>query len=134
MSNVFQFNFEQTYKDVDVAGKVYRVEFNDDALVKYQKEIKRFKEESEELQTLVENYKDASDEEIEELMKKQKVVTKHVVETFLGKDTFEELYEKAGRSAKNLLSLVWYLNDLYVEETLKKSEKEQSKYLANLKK
>ncbi|EJR42151.1 hypothetical protein IIK_05654 [Bacillus cereus VD102] len=134
MSNVFQFNFEQTYKDVDVAGKVYRVEFNDDALVKYQKEIKRFKEESEELQTLVENYKDASDEEIEELMEKQKVVTKHVVETFLGKDTFEELYEKAGRSAKNLLSLVWYLNDLYVEETLKKSEKEQSKYLANLKK
>ena len=134
MSNVFQFNFEQTHKDVDVAGKVYRVEFNDDALVKYQKEIKRFEEESEELQTLVESYKDASDEEIEELMEKQKEVTKHVVETFLGEGTFEELYEKAGRSAKNLLSLVWYLNDLYVEETLKKSEKEQSKYLANLKK
>lgn len=40
MSQVFQFNFEKTYKEVDVAGKVYQVEFNDDAINKYQKSLK----------------------------------------------------------------------------------------------
>lgn len=134
MSNVFQFNFEQTYKEVNVAGTVYKVEFNDDALAKYQKELKNFEKETKELQSLVPDIDNATDEKIDELMEKQRAIAKHVVETFLGENTFEELYEKAGRSVNNLLSLVHYLNDLYVEEELSRSEKASSKYLANLKK
>ncbi|MGG0282914.1 hypothetical protein ABEY37_24910 [Bacillus pacificus] len=134
MSQVFQFNFEKTYKEVDVAGKLFKVEFNDDALNRYQKSLKRFKVSTEELQNTATDYEKATDEEIDALSEKQKEITKDVVDTFLGNGAFEELYDIAGRSVANLLSLVHYLNDLYAEETLKKTNESQSKYLANLKK
>jgi len=134
MSQVFQFNFEKTYKEVDVAGKLFKVEFNDAALNRYQKSLKRFKVSTEELQNTATDYEKATDEEIDALSEKQKEITKDVVDTFLGDGAFEELYDIAGRSVANLLSLVHYLNDLYAEETLKKTNESQSKYLANLKK
>ncbi len=55
------------------------------------------------------------------------------METFLGENTFDELYEKAGKSISNLISLVDYLNNLYIEEAKEKAEKAQAKYLANIK-
>ncbi|MGH0601143.1 hypothetical protein [Bacillus mycoides] len=134
MSQVFQFNFEKTYKEVDVAGNIFKVEFNDDALNRYQKSLKRFKTSTDELQKSISDYEKATDEEIDSLAVKQKEITKDVVDTFLGEGAFEKLYDLSGRSVANLLSLVHYLNDLYAEETLKKSEQSQSKYLANLKK
>lgn len=130
----FKFEFEKTYKEVDVAGKLFKVEFNDDALNKYQKALKQFKRGTEELQSMIPDFEAASDKEIDALTEKQKDLTKQVVETFLGEGTFEELYEIAGRAVANLLSLVHYLNDIYVEESMKTAEKSQSKYLANLKK
>ncbi|KAA6457010.1 MULTISPECIES: hypothetical protein [Bacillus cereus group] len=134
MSQVFQFNFEKTYKEVDVAGKLFKVEFNDDALNRYQKSLKRFKASTEELQNAATDYEKATDSEIDALSERQKEITKDVVDTFLGNGAFEELYDIAGRSVANLLSLVHYLNDLYAEETFKKTNESQSKYLANLKK
>ncbi|PFO79958.1 hypothetical protein COJ87_05955 [Bacillus cereus] len=134
MSQVFQFNFEKTYKEVDVAGKVYQVEFNDDALNKYQKALKRFEKSTKELQKFIPDFENATDKEIDALTAKQKEITKDVVDVFLGEDAFEELYDIAGRSVGNLLSLVHYLNELYAEEMIKKSDTAQSKYLANLKK
>ncbi|HDR7248227.1 TPA: hypothetical protein QCX05_003240 [Bacillus pacificus] len=130
----FKFEFEKTYKEVDVAGKLFKVEFNDDALNKYQKALKQFKRGTEELQSMIPDFEAASDKEIDAVTEKQKDLTKQVVETFLGEGTFEELYEIAGRAVANLLSLVHYLNDIYVEESMKTAEKSQSKYLANLKK
>ncbi|ANT40247.1 MULTISPECIES: hypothetical protein [Bacillus] len=134
MSQVFQFNFEKTYKEVDVAGKVYQVEFNDDAINKYQKSLKSFGKKTKEVQGLIPDYEKATDEEIDNLMNKQKELVKHVVETFLGEGTFEDLYEKAGKSVGNLMTLVDYLNNLYLEEAKEKAEKVQAKYLANVKK
>lgn len=130
----FKFEFEKTYKEVDVAGKLFKIEFNDDALNKYQKALKQFKRGTAELQSMIPDFEAASDKEIDAVTEKQKDLTKQVVETFLGEGTFEELYEIAGRAVANLLSLVHYLNDIYVEESMKTAEKSQSKYLANLKK
>ncbi|MDA1582109.1 hypothetical protein [Bacillus cereus group sp. TH228LC] len=130
----FKFEFEKTYKEVDVAGKIYKVEFNDDALNRYQKSIKRFKSATEELQNSITDYENTTDEDIDTSTEKQKEITKDFIDTFLGEGAFEDLYDIAGRAVANLLSLVHYLNDLYVEEHLKKQSESQSKYLANLKK
>ncbi|MGN4448231.1 hypothetical protein ACTFOB_25605 [Bacillus cereus group sp. MYBK79-1] len=130
----FKFEFKKTYKEVDVAGKLFKVEFNDDALNKYQKSLKRFKDSTNELQNSIADYEKATDEEIDAATEKQKEITKDVVETFLGEGTFEELYEIAGRAVANLLGLVHYLQEIYIEESMKTAEKSQSKYLANLKK
>lgn len=129
-----KFEFKKTYKEVDVAGKVYQVEFNDEAINKYQKSLKSFGKKTKEVQNLILDYDKATDEEIDNVMNKQKELVKHVVETFLGENTFDELYEKAGKSIGNLMSLVDYLNNLYIEEAKEKAEKAQAKYLANIKK
>ncbi|MES1053447.1 hypothetical protein FOA24_31285 [Bacillus thuringiensis] len=130
----FKFEFEKSYKEVDVAGTVYRVEFNDESLTRYQKELKNFDKESKELQDLIPDYETATDEEIDTVMNKQKELVKRAIETFFGKDTFDELYEKAGKSVSNLTGLMNYLTDIYVEESKGKAEQAQAKYVANIKK
>ncbi|PEB19730.1 hypothetical protein COO08_05310 [Bacillus toyonensis] len=130
----FTFNFEKTYKEIDVAGTLYQVEFNDEAITKYQKSFKRFDKEIKVVTDKISDYESATDEVIEETAKKQKEVVKDIVETFLGEGTFDSLYEKAGKSSTNLMGLVHYLNGLYVEEERKKAEETRNKYLSNVKK
>ncbi|MYW24985.1 hypothetical protein GTY48_15565 [Bacillus thuringiensis] len=130
----FTFNFEKTYKEIDVAGTLYQVEFNDEAITKYQKAFKRFDKEIKVVTDKISDYESATDEVIEETAKKQKEVVKDIVETFLGEGTFDSLYEKAGKSSTNLMGLVHYLNGLYVEEERKKAEETRNKYLSNVKK
>ncbi|ARJ26059.1 hypothetical protein B7492_34065 (plasmid) [Bacillus mycoides] len=130
----FKFEFEKTYKEVDVAGRVYQVEFNDEALTKYQKAFKRFDKEIKIVTKGIQDYETATDELIEETAQKQKELVKDIVETFLGEGTFEDLYEKAGRSSTNLMGLVHYLNEIYLDETQKKADETRNKYLSNVKK
>ncbi|MGR5983431.1 hypothetical protein [Bacillus cereus] len=130
----FKFEFEKTYKEIDVAGTVYQVEFNDEAITKYQKAFKRFDKEIKVVTDSISDYESATDESIEEVAKKQKEVVKDIVETFLGDGSFDSLYEKAGKSSTNLMGLVHYLNGLYVEEEKKKADETRNKYLNNVKK
>ncbi|MDC2867561.1 hypothetical protein [Bacillus sp. BP-3] len=130
----FKFEFEKTYKEVDVAGELYKVEFNDEALTKYAKSFKTLEKDTKDVVESVKDIENATDEEIEELVLKQKEKTKYIVETFLGEGTFENLYEKAGRSSANLMGLINYLNEIYIDETNKKTDEARNKYLSNVKK
>ncbi|PFW55873.1 hypothetical protein COL13_17870 [Bacillus cereus] len=130
----FKFEFEKTYKEIDVAGTVYQVDFNDESITKYQKAFKRFDKEIKVVTDSISDYESATDEVIEEVANKQKEVVKDIVETFLGEGTFDSLYEKAGKSSANLMGLVHYLNGLYVEEEKKKADETRNKYLNNVKK
>lgn len=130
----FKFEFEKTYKEIDVAGTVYQVDFNDESITKYQKAFKRFDKEIKVVTDSISDYESATDEVIDEVSEKQKEVVKDIVETFLGEGTFDSLYEKAGKSSTNLMGLVHYLNGLYVEEEKKKADETRNKYLNNVKK
>ncbi|MBO1628191.1 hypothetical protein [Bacillus arachidis] len=130
----FKFEFEKTHKEVDIAGEIHRVDFNDDSILKYGKAFKKFDKDSKEVTGLIQNFETATDEEIEQLSVKQKELVKDIVETFLGEGTFDTLYEKAGRSSANLMGLVHYLNEIYIEESRKKSDETRNKYLSNVKK
>jgi len=136
MTQAYQFNFEKTYKEIDVSGDIYHVEFNDEALTRYQKAVKRFNQGIKEAQSALEkvNIETDSDDEIQKVSDKQKDVVKDVVEVFLGEGTFEGLYEKAGKSVMNLMSLVNYLIDIYSSEMKSKTEDARKKYLENVKK
>lgn len=132
----FTFNFEKTHKDIDVAGKIYTVEFNDDAQLRYQKAIKVFQKDSTALQKHADKIDliEGSDEEIDKMNEMQKNTVKKLIETYLGEGAFDELYEKSGRSVINLMSLVYYLIDLYRSEETEKIKNTRDKYLNNVKK
>ncbi|HDX9563601.1 hypothetical protein P4195_29470 [Bacillus thuringiensis] len=130
----FRFDFEKTYKEIDVAGKVYKVAFDDDAMLKYQIASKEYEAKVQEVQDLVPDIEKASIEELKLLNEKQKELFKETIELFLGDDTFEELYEKAGRSVIQLTGLLDYLTGLVEEELKSQSASVQDKYLQNKKK
>ncbi|MEN1938977.1 hypothetical protein AAIE21_26490 [Paenibacillus sp. 102] len=130
----FKFEFEKTYKEVDIAGQVYRVNFDDESLTKYHKAFSRFDKKIKEATGIIKDYETATDEDFEETAQKQKEVTRDIVETFLGEGTFDDLYEKAGKSSTNLMGLVHYLNSIYLEENQKKADEARNKYLSNVKK
>ncbi|MFA2694782.1 hypothetical protein [Bacillus mycoides] len=134
VSNVFQFNFEKTYKEIDVAGKLYRVAFDDDSMLQYQVSFKEYEVKVQEAQKLVPDVQEATVEQLKEMAEKQKELMKDAIEIFLGADTFEELYEKAGRSSMNLVGLIDYMTNLVQDELQKSASKVNNKYLANIKK
>ncbi|HDR7795311.1 TPA: hypothetical protein QCY19_003982 [Bacillus luti] len=130
----FKFEFAKTYKEVEVAGKVYKVEFNDKAQTNYQKAFTKFGKEIKSITGSITDYESATDAEIEASSQKQKEAIKEFVETFLGEGTFDSLYEKAGKSSENLMDLVHYLNEIHITESQKKVNEKRNKYLSNVKK
>lgn len=54
----------KTYKEIDVAGTVYKIAFDDDAMLKYQIASKEYEAKVQEVQTLVPDIEKASVEEL----------------------------------------------------------------------
>jgi CHASE3 domain sensor protein len=134
MSNTFNFEFKQSYKEVTIAGENFRVNFDDDAMLAYQVAFKEYEKKVAEVQSLVKDYSTASAEELRAMADKQKEITKEALELFLGEGTFEGLYDKAGRSSMNMISLIDMLMKMVEEELLAQAGEVNNKYLANLKK
>jgi hypothetical protein len=129
-----QFTFEKTYKEIDVAGKLYKVNFDDDSIIKYQEGFLAYEKKAAEAKDMVTDFTKASIEEIKEVNAKQKEIMSEAIELFLGVDTFEELYEKSGRSLLNLFSLIDYLTNLVETELRNKAGNQLNEYLQNAKK
>jgi len=134
VENKFQFNFEKTYREIDVAGKLYKVSFDDESMFKYQECFVAYEKKAKELQAEEVDIREATPEQLRDMNAKQREVVKDAIEIFLGEDTFEELYEKAGRSIMNLFSLVNYLTKLVEAELRAKAGSNLDAYLTQTKK
>ncbi|PED73061.1 hypothetical protein CON97_05500 [Bacillus pseudomycoides] len=134
VENKFQFNFEKTYREIDVAGNLYKVSFDDESMLKYQEGFVAYEKKAKELQAEEVDIREATPEQLRDMNAKQREVVKDAIEIFLGEDTFEELYEKAGRSIMNLFSLVNYLTKLVEAELRAKAGSNLDAYLTQTKK
>lgn len=120
MSNVVQFNFEKTYKEIDINGELYRMEMNDEV--------------QEQIMDLHDRYKEQMEVDVEKLSaedrksntKKQKQIMLEMIDTLLGEGSGEKLYELSGRSSVGLLKLVRQLNEMF-EDFLGESYQEEKK-------
>lgn len=123
-----KFEFKKTYEEIEVGSKTYRMEFNDDKVKEYQDEFLQLKKDYEELMKVDEeefdNEKDAL-KHFDEI----KEVAKRAIETLLGKDTFDEIYEESGKSIVNVYDLVWYLGEVVNERGSQNREDRRKKYL-----
>jgi hypothetical protein len=122
-----KFEFKKTFKEIDINGEIYRVSFDDEAMDRYMDVATDARDEFKALDQFdVEN---ASKEELHGHRDKQKEAVKKVIEAFLGEESFDGLYEMAGRSVLNLMSLVSYLIDLYEQEQSEALDVKKDKYL-----
>ncbi|WP_077735630.1 hypothetical protein [Bacillus sonorensis] len=112
---VKKFEFKKTYEEIEAAGKVYRLYFDDERLKRYLVMIEKFKD----IQTP--DIKSITKEEIDRVMDKQAEDLKEITETLLGDGAFDELYEASGRSIHNMAELVKYLFELVNEYVTEKN-------------
>ncbi|MBJ8031422.1 hypothetical protein [Bacillus cereus group sp. N21] len=129
-----QFTFEKTYKEIDVAGTLYKVNFDDESMLKYQEGFVSYEKKAKELQNEAIDFREASPDVLRAMNLQQRELMSEAIELFLGEDTFEELYEKAGRSLMNLVSLIDYLTKIVEEELRAKSGNNLDAYLTQTKK
>lgn len=122
-----KFEFKKTYEEVEIAGKVFRIDLNDDKVFEYQDSFNKYgKEMQEDSGTDIESF---GKEEQKAFFDKQLQRIKEVIEIMLGKDSFEHIYEASGRSIINLAELVTYLSNLIGEKTVNIRDEKKKKYV-----
>jgi hypothetical protein len=122
-----KFEFKKTYEEVDIAGKVYKIEFNDDKIREYQEKFFSFQTDAEEYLKVDETK--LTKEERWEHFEKGKQVARNVIDTLLGEGSFDELYEKSGRSIANMYDLIWYLAEIVQERNARNREEKRQQYV-----
>ncbi|WP_199425756.1 hypothetical protein [Thermaerobacillus caldiproteolyticus] len=122
-----KFEFDKAYEEIEINGKAYRVDFSDDKLKQYQDMLSEFYQEAQEIEQA--DIEKMTPEEQTALLEKQRQNMKTLTETMLGKGTFEELFELAGRSTWNYLKLIEFLAEIIRERFEKFKEEQRKKYV-----
>jgi hypothetical protein len=122
-----KFEFGKTYEEVEVSGKVYRLEFNDNKIKEYQQKFIEIQKEYSELLKIDETK--MSEEQALEHFDEIKKVAKEAVTVLLGEGSFDSLYEASGHSIANVFDFIWYLADIVKERSEKNMKDKKSKYV-----
>lgn len=122
-----KFEFKKTYEEIEIAGKVYKIEFNDDKIWEYQGKFLSFEADAQEFLNVDETK--LTKEEQWEHFEKGKQLARNVIDTLIGEGSFDELYEKSGRSIANMYDLVWYLAGIVNERNARNKEEKRQQYV-----
>lgn len=126
-----KFEFNKTYEEVEVAGEVFRIEFNDEKIQQYNRGFDKYYVESKKIKE--KDLKKMNSEDKEKMFKQMQDLTKDMVEEILGEGTYESLYKASGNSLMNMIELVEYLSEIIGEVSERIRESKKKKYLANKK-
>jgi len=123
---VKKFEFKQTYQEIEVAGKVYKVYFDDNQMKKYRDLYNKFNAIVKKTEGV--NVEDLTDEQQDEYETEQRNTIKEFVDNTLGEDSFDELYEASGKSTYNMAELVYYIMQISEEYIGEKQEVKKDKH------
>lgn len=122
-----KFEFSQTYEPVEIAGKEYRIEFNDEKIKQYYTDFAQFQKDIVEFEKI--NASDLPQEEQLQHFDDMKKVVGRAVESLLGEGTFDEIYENAGHSIMNVMDLVYFMSEVVEERASRNREDKRKKYI-----
>lgn len=122
-----KFEFKKTFEEVEIAGKVYRIEFNDDKIREYQERLHSLRADAQELLNVDETK--FTKEDRENHFEKEKQLICSVIDMLLGDGSFDELYEKSGRSIINMYDLVEFLAEIVNERSAQNMEEKRQQYV-----
>ena len=119
---VREFNFKKSYEEIKINGKVYMVDFSDEAIMNYQTSFNKFnKQKNEELSKLAENEA--------EFIEKAREITKDIIDTILGNGSFDVIYIESGKSLFNISELIEYLAEIIGEKVESVRKEKRKKYV-----
>lgn len=118
--SVIKFEFEKTYQEIEVAGRVYKLDLSDDAVKNHQKAIQKYYDEAMEI-SKVDAGKLNVDEQ-HELFDRMRNTIADLLDGLLGVGSFKTLYADAGESLNNLTEFVATLADIIRKHSSKMSK------------
>jgi hypothetical protein len=127
-----KFTFDQTYREIDIAGEIYRIDFADEQLKAYQSAFAAFHSEMEQLSKLKAD--EMTYEQNAEALDKQKNAISKMIEVIFGANSFEKLYEKAGNSLLNIAKLLHFVGEEIRDATAEMNKEKRTKYVKAAKK
>lgn len=122
-----KFEFKKTYEEVEIAGKVYRVDLQDESVKKYQKQFNSFYEQSQNLQAAA--TKEMTIDEQAAFLDQSKELASVTINALLGDNAFDEIYEASGKSLINVMDLINFLTEVIREKAGELQEQTVNKYL-----
>lgn len=127
MPSVRKFDFNKSYEEVEIAGKEYNIEFNDDKLLEYSKAFDKFYVDVKKIDKI-----DTEKLEVEkqkELFNEMQELIRGIISILLGDDAFDEIYKASGKSTMNMISVIEFLSDIVGEKMEKIQKSRKSKYI-----
>jgi dTDP-4-dehydrorhamnose reductase len=122
-----KFEFKKAYEEIEIGGKVYKIDFSDDKVKEYAETFKKFSNEYKELLATDESKMD-DDQALDHFEQIQDLV-RRIFDTITGRGSYDELYEAAGRSITNMFELVKYIQEIVVEKQQKLQADKSVEYL-----
>jgi hypothetical protein len=127
-----KFTFDQTYREIEVAGEVYKIDFADEKLKEYQNAFSAFHSQMEQLAKL--QPEELTYEENLQALDKQKDAMESIINAIFGAGAFEKFYEMAGRSLMNIAKLLGFVGEEIKEAAAEINKGKRSKYIRPAKK
>lgn len=127
MINIKRFEFKKSYEEVELAGKTYKIEFNDEKLLEYNKAFDNFYQEIQDINKIDTSDMDA--EEQEEIFKDMQKIIKSITDVILDVGSYDTLYEQSGQSIMNMISMIEFLSDVVGERMEQTREEKKQKYV-----
>lgn len=114
---------QKAYEEVDIAGKIYVMDLNDEKMKEYTKAFNEFRKESFKLSE--KDYAEMTTEEQEEAEKKNYELMEKVSDLLLGEGSFQKVYRDTGKSLMVMADILLQLMDVVNGrlETFKNKEK-----------
>lgn len=129
---VREFKFKSTVEKLRINGNDYEIDFADDKIKQYQKELEQFYFKSKEVQEV--DADNLSAEEQQKYLDKTKELATSIIDALLGEGAFEELYEESGKSLINMVDLIEFLTEVIGEKSTKTKQEKYDKLLKAKKK
>lgn len=125
------FEFNKSYEELEIAGKEYRIDFDDDAILRFTKAFDKFYTETQKIDKV--DVTKISAKEQEELLGDIQKLNKGIIEELLGEGSYSVIYDAAGGSTSNVIDVIYYLSEVIGEWDEKLRSKRAEKYLVKKK-
>lgn len=118
---------EKPIQEFEIEGKSYYLDYADDALKRYKKNIEEFMENVRELEEMDTSKMTEEEQEAEE--KRQLTQIEGLIDTFFGKGSYKVIYQDTGRSMYNIRVVIEAICDFITKKLETQKAEKKKKYI-----
>lgn len=108
-----KFEFGKSYEELEIAGNIYKIRFDDEKLLEYHKAFEEFYQDTKKIQEI--ETEDMEHKDLLDIYKEIREMSKEILDTVLGEGAYNELYERSGQSTMGMVDVINFVSDVVGE-------------------